>query len=187
MIAGLYDCFKHWSAQGTVWVCSDTHFGNAEWMRPSDEEIVKAINSKVGRKDTLILLGDVGDISMAQRLKGYKVLIAGNHDVGLSAYKEVFNEVYGGPLLIADRLILSHEPIVEIPWAFNLHGHVHDLRAPINRSPMHKNCVVEALNYEPLNLNKFMRDGGLASVTSIHRATIDHATARKKKRNYENY
>ena len=98
MIQGLYDIFAHWHVQGTVWLYSDPHFGDKELAagvvnRPSDEEQVKMINSKVGKKDTLIILGDVGDIECAKKLKGYKILIAGNHDAGLTNYKEVFTEV----------------------------------------------------------------------------------------------
>ena len=92
MIPGIYDCFKHWSNQGTVWIYSDPHFNDPEqrkmcskWL--DDEEQVKMINAKVGRKDTLIILGDVGDIEYVKKLRGYKVLIAGNHDAGLSNYK----------------------------------------------------------------------------------------------------
>ena len=99
MIEGLYKCFDHWHKQGTVWLYSDTHFNEDEDLhvpfsnRPSAEEQIKMINSKVGRKDTLILLGDVGDIECAQQLRGYKILIKGNHDGGLSNYEDVFDEV----------------------------------------------------------------------------------------------
>ena len=60
MIQGLYDIFKHWHTTGTVWVYSDTHFNDKELgegvaARPSTEEHLKLINSKVGKKDTLIL------------------------------------------------------------------------------------------------------------------------------------
>lgn len=70
----LYKCFDHWSKQGTVWIFSDTHFGDPEPKlknpnRPSDEELVKLINSKVGKKDTFIHLGDVGDIEFAKKNK----------------------------------------------------------------------------------------------------------------------
>ena len=30
MIAQLYDCFKHWAANGTVWIISDPHFRDKE-------------------------------------------------------------------------------------------------------------------------------------------------------------
>ena len=84
MIEQLYECFKHWSKKGSVWVYSDPHFNDKEaagYGRISDEEQLKLINSKVGKNDTIVILGDVGDIEFARRIKGYKVLICGNHDL----------------------------------------------------------------------------------------------------------
>ena len=93
MIPGIYDCFKHWHEKGTVWIISDPHFADSDTKhlepnRPSDEELVKRINAKVGRADTLIILGDCGDPAYIQQLRGYKVLIAGNHDQGLTNYQK---------------------------------------------------------------------------------------------------
>ena len=185
MIAGLYDIFAHWHKQGTVWIYSDTHFNDKELgegvaARPSAEEHLKLINSKVGKKDTLILLGDVGDIEIARRLKGYKILIAGNHDAGMSNYKEVFDEVYAGALIVGEKLILSHEP-VNVPWAFNIHGHVHS-GEPMSDNQHFNVCGEARKCYEPVNLNQFMKAGFMAKIQTIHRDTIDKATKRAKKR-----
>ena len=233
MISGIYDCFEHWHKQGTVWVYSDPHFGDKELTyRPTAEEQINAINSKCGRGDTLIILGDVGDIECVRKLRArHKILIAGNHDAGLSNYKRVevcehfdkdkytkqeaieemkklqpncsysvgecvqfvqpfeswtvyadnklFDEVYGGPLIIGEKLILSHEP-VDVPWALNLHGHVHALSHKNDKH--HFNCCAEHLNYSPLNLNQFMRSGPTSRIETIHRETIDKATVRARKR-----
>lgn len=93
MIPGLYDTFnERWAGQ-TIWVISDTHFGDLDLRaghpsRISDDDLIKIINSKAGRKDTLIHLGDVGDTSYVRKLRaGYKVLIKGNHDAGSENYK----------------------------------------------------------------------------------------------------
>ena len=185
MIQGLYDIFAHWHKQGTVWIYSDTHFNDKELgegvaARPSAEEHLKLINSKVGKKDTLILLGDVGDIEIARRLKGYKILIAGNHDAGMSNYKEVFDEVYAGALIVGEKLILSHEP-VNVPWAFNIHGHVHS-GEPMSDNQHFNVCGEARKCYEPVNLNQFMKAGFMAKVQTIHRDTIDKATKRARKR-----
>ena len=185
MIAGLYDIFAHWHKQGTVWIYSDTHFNDKELgegvaARPSAEEHLKLINSKVGKKDTLILLGDVGDIEIARRLKGYKILIAGNHDAGMSNYKEVFDEVYAGALIVGEKLILSHEP-VDVPWAFNIHGHVHS-GEPMSDNQHFNVCGEARKCYEPVNLNQFMKAGFMAKIQTIHRDTIDKATKRARKR-----
>lgn len=96
MIEQLYKCFQHWSEEGTVWIYSDPHFNDEEaagYGRISDEEQIKLINSKVGKKDTIICLGDVGDTSFIHRIKGYKVLICGNHDLGASNYQRQITHI----------------------------------------------------------------------------------------------
>ena len=187
-IPGMYDLFNEKWCKQTIWLISDTHFGDKELRdgipsRPSDEELVKIINSKVGRKDTIIHLGDVGDVEYIKKLRGYKVLICGNHDAGATNYTEVFDEVYTGPLMVGEKLLLSHEP-VDIPWAFNIHGHDHAGTGRKN----HLNCCIDAhkkqfgLEWEPINMNQIMKTGLLSKTESIHRITIDDATERKTKR-----
>ena len=233
-IPGMYDLFNERGCKQTIWLISDTHFGDKELRdgipsRPSDEELVKIINSKVGKKDTIIHLGDVGDIEYIKKLRGYKVLICGNHDLGATNYKRVykqipvsykftkeeafeyvkqkfpnykatllsesfngwvfgldnqlFDEVYTGPLMVGEKLLLSHEP-VDIPWAFNIHGHDHVGAGRKN----HLNCCIDAhkkqfgLEWEPINMNQIMKTGLLSRTESIHRITIDDATERKIKR-----
>ena len=185
MIAGLYDIFKHWSERGTVWIYSDTHFGDFDLQdgvssRPIDGIHLANINSKVGKKDTIILLGDVGNVDMIRKMKGYKVLIAGNHDAGMSNYKEVFDEVYAGALIVGEKLILSHEP-VDVPWAFNIHGHVHS-GEPMSDNQHFNVCGEARKCYEPVNLNQFMKAGFMAKIQTIHRDVIDKATKRARKR-----
>ena len=139
----LYDIFREkWEQFQTAHIISDTHFGDKDLQanvknRPNDEDYVKLINSKVGKNDLLICLGDVGDIEYARKLKGYKILIIGNHDSGKSNYLEVFDEVYQGPLIIGEKLILSHEPI-DIVGMFNLHGHIHAMN--YKNDDTHFNC-----------------------------------------------
>ena len=92
MLNGVYPIFQHWAEQ-TVWIYSDPHFGDKDLEigvkdRPSTEEQIASINACVGRKDTLIILGDVGDIEAVRKLRaGRKVLIMGNHDAGATNYK----------------------------------------------------------------------------------------------------
>lgn len=181
-LPGLYNCFQHWGEKNAVWVISDTHFGDKDIQkafpnRPSDEELIKNINQKVGKTGTLLLLGDVGDIECAKQLKGYKVLICGNHDAGASNYKEIFDEIYTGALIIGEKLILSHEP-VDIPWAFDVHGHDH---AGAKRKG-HLNVCADVIGYTPINFNQFLKSGASSKIQTIHRETIDKATERKKKR-----
>ena len=234
MVTGLYNIFNRLWGMQTIWLYSDPHFGETEEEsglvnKPTDAEQVQRINSKVGRKDTIIFLGDIGDPSWLKGIRGYKVLITGNHDTGISNYQRVrfqrsfdadewqkdevyqkmkqeypdhcvivekFNdfrkpytkwvatmdnqlcdEVYSGPLTIGPKLILSHEPI-EVDGMFNIHGHVHSLVLSTDRD---LNVCSMNTNYIPVNLNQLMKHGLTSKVDSIHRITIDNATARKKR------
>ena len=95
-----------------------------------------------------------------------------------SADNMLFNEISEGPLMIAEKLILSHEPI-DVPWAFNIHGHDHSGRKTDKR---HMNVCADVINYTPVNMNQFMKSGALAHIETLHRDIIDTATQKKKKR-----
>lgn len=182
-IPGIYTSFlEKWEDKQTVWLYSDPHFGDLNLIsniktRPSDEVQIKNINSKVGKKDVLILLGDCGDLNSCAMLRGYKILIMGNHDTGSSKYREVFNEVYEGPLFIGEKLLLSHEPI-SFPFAFNIHGHIHYKTKEVNAL----NVCADSILYTPVNLNQLMKQGLTSKITSLHRDTISYATKRKQKK-----
>ena len=234
-IQGLYKIFDHWHEEGTLFIFSDPHFGDSDLEmgihnRPSAAEIAQRINAKCGRKDTLICLGDVGDVEYVKLLRAKrKILICGNHDAGRTNYERkikrlyfdkthydreealqeakvkcpgcryniyekfqfispfeswviecdnmLFDEVYEGPLMIAEKLILSHEP-VDVPWAYNIHGHDHQGHKRKN----HTNVCVDVTGYQPINMNQWMKSGAMAHVETIHRDTIDKATVRKQKR-----
>ena len=92
----------------------------------------------------------------------------------------LFDEVYEGPLMVNDRLILSHEPIETLPkYMFNIHGHDH---SGWFKSDHHLNMCAEHINYTPVNLIDLIKHGLLKNVDSIHRITIDTATEKKAKR-----
>jgi calcineurin-like phosphoesterase family protein len=101
-LPGLYDIFQErWGQSQSCYIYSDPHFSDEDLEygiknRPSDEEQIRRINAKAGRKDTLIILGDVGNIECVRKLRaGRKVLICGNHDLGATRYKrEVVKEIY---------------------------------------------------------------------------------------------
>ena len=92
-LPGVYNIFlEKMNDYQTCYMISDTHFGDKDIQkafpnRPSDEELVKLINSRVGRKDVLWILGDCGDIEYVKKLRGYKILLLGNHDTGVSNYQ----------------------------------------------------------------------------------------------------
>ena len=254
MYKHLYDSFKHWYTAdqehpGTIYFYSDPHFGDEEsfefrkktgnlpkeiqTIQDLDEYQIKMINKMCNKYDTLVCLGDVGNIECVKKLKaGRKILILGNHDKGASNYKRavelkqiiyddsgdneivfkmeeeaiergfkldgytqfidylqkrysldnhLFDEVYEGPLVIGEKLILSHEPLTNVNWAFNLHGHVHS-KAKKNDN-LHYNFCLEVIDYKPINLNQWLKDGHTSKIQTIHRTTIDKATKRKRNKN----
>ncbi len=111
-IPGIYPQFQHW-CKNTLWFYSDPHFGDKDLAksikkRPSDAEHIAKINSKVGKKDTLVILGDVGDIECVRQLRGYKVLIMGNHDLGRSNYeRQIIEEIYDQDEYSRDEVIVD--------------------------------------------------------------------------------
>lgn len=241
----LYDILsdKWVRKNGSIYIYSDPHFSDldaykfrfpttfqegTEYMQESlvrqcDTMQINNINKVCGKNDTLIILGDVGNIECVKKLKaGYKVLLLGNHDKGASNYKRVvkpsekkiqellgnncdetrknfieayvmggamlklagyandnhlFDEVYEGPLMINDRVILSHEPIAMPTYMFNIHGHVH-ASVPFT-TEFHLNVCAEHINYTPINLLRLFKKGLLKDVDNIHRQTIDKAVERK--------
>lgn len=104
MFKNLYDNFAHWfhDGRGTVYFYSDPHFNDPEMVHLrknyiGDEEQIKRINSKIGKYDTLVVLGDVGDIEWVRKIRGYKVLVMGNHDAGATNYKRIKSIKYFSP------------------------------------------------------------------------------------------
>lgn len=225
----LYPCFEKWQDYDNIVILSDTHFDDEDVKayrgNISSEEIVKNINKTCGKKSVFICLGDVGNVEWVKKIKGYKVLVMGNHDSGKSNYqraktldmddyfiahdfidqleaerkgykqtdqyllgewlyaKEVdnhlFDEVYEGPLVINEKIILSHEPI-DIKGMLNIHGHIHDKNHKNNNT--HFNVCAEHVEYTPIRLTDIIESGLLSKIDTLHRETIDKATERKRKR-----
>lgn len=181
MIPHLYDCFKHWADGGSVYLYSDPHFDDsdcklmsADWPDPAAQ--IKLINDKVHKNDTLIILGDIGNPEYMKQIKAhYKILIMGNHDVGKSKYKPYFDEIYSGPLVIGDKILLSHEPI-DINCMLNIHGHTHGRLGYGFHDLTHFNVCSNTISYNPISLSTIIKAGYLQRVTDIHRLTIDNAT-----------
>ena len=248
MLPQLYKCFQHWSAGGSVYIYSDPHFEDSDckimdaaWPAPA-EQIAK-INAKVHKGDTLIILGDIGNSEYIKKIKaGYKILISGNHDVGLTNYKKtitheikeifaecideekyeidiaierksfykylcekypykkiniqeryefhspfhffdatiddnLFDEVYGGPLFIGEKILLSHEPVYNECW-YNIHRHRHSDDNTNYKGKNYFNCCANVIKYEPINLKDIIKSGALKNIPTIHRKTIDIASSK---------
>lgn len=188
MIPTLYENYRHWSEGKSVYILSDLHFDDAigkdmvdAWMEA--DELVEKINSIVGKNDTFICLGDVGKAEYVKKIKArYKVLLLGNHDKRPD-YVGLFNEIYSGPLFIADKIVLSHEPVHGLNWCLNIHGHDHNNSAPYVEGCKHINLAANVCDFTPINLGKLIKSGILADITDIHRMTIDRASERKAGQN----
>ena len=156
MIPTLYEPFRHWSDGGSVYILSDLHFDDEDCKFKSPdwitpEEQLSVINGIVMKNDTFICLGDVG------------------------------KPEYTGPLFIAEKILLSHEPVYGLPWCLNIHGHDHNNMEPYKEGCKHINLAANVCGYTPINLGKIIREGVLADVPSIHRMTIDRASEKRKK------
>ena len=190
MIKSLYPLFQKWCQNGSIWIISDTHFEDSDchlmspfWIPP--EEHVRLLKIRIHKNDTLIHLGDVGNPQYIDQIKGYKVLITGNHDI-LSKVQDSFDEVFTGPLFIADRIVLSHEPLYGLEGiALNIHGHDHGgLMCKYEESLdcyTHINLASNVCNFIPYNLGEGIKRGDLKNIQSYHRVTIDKATAKKER------
>ena len=186
MIPTLYEPFRHWSDGGSVYILADLHFDDEDckFMSPdwiTAEEQLSVINGIVMKNDTFICLGDVGKPEYIKDIKTRKkILILGNHDAK-GVYANYFDEIYTGPLFIAEKILLSHEPVCGLPWCLNIHGHDHNNMEPYKEGCKHINLAANVCGYTPINLGKIIKDGVLADVPSIHRMTIDRQVERGKK------
>lgn len=243
MITTLYKIFQRWGEKGSLYIYSDPHFGDSDcvfmdrnWPEPKDQ--LAMLNKGLSKNDTLVILGDVGDVTYVSQLKaGYKVLIMGNHDGGRTKYERkirkyeydfptledakkalrchvidsycfvptqngtgiyegfvdnrLFDEVYEGPLMISEKIILSHEPICLTagitcnPVAVNIHGHDHG--GELSCDEYHLNVCANVVGYRKISLSQLIKDGLFSNINSVHREIIDLATAKKQNRIEENY
>ena len=184
MIKSLYPIFQRWAQTGSVYILSDPHLGDSdckfmdkEWITP--EQQIEIINNVVHKSDTFVCLGDVGNPDYAKKIKaGHKVLILGNHDKRKD-YKDIFDEIYDGALFIADRILLSHEPVVGLDWCLNIHGHDHNNASYNYGDTKHLNLAANVCGYTPVDLGKLIKNGILSDIENIHRKAINKQTEKK--------
>ena len=187
MISTLYEPFRHWSENGSIYILSDLHFADADcklmdptWISP--EEQLDIINGMVMKNDTFVCLGDVGSPVYVPMIKARKkILLLGNHDAR-GAYKGLFDEIYSGSLFISDKILLSHEPVYGLPWCLNIHGHDHNNKEAYKEGCKHINLAANVCDFTPVNLGKLIKNGVLADIESIHRITINRAVELKSRR-----
>lgn len=171
MYKNIYDCFKHWYRGGTIYFYSDPHFSDDEMKSIrggnylDDSAQVSSINKRIGKNDTIIILGDIGNKEFLKSIRGYKVLILGNHDKGATTYKGYADEVYEGPLMISSKILLTHEP-VNFEYAFNIHGHDHSKTS--FQDGDHLNVCAELINYTPIPIKEIINGGRLSKIPDTH-------------------
>lgn len=114
---------KEWCNGGTVFLYSDPHFSDMQsytfrglYPNRSIEELdqmqINNINKVVGKKDTIIFLGDIGNPEGLKKIRGRKVLICGNHDAGISNYtRRIYEEMH--TLLVDDTVDIDEAIIAD--------------------------------------------------------------------------
>ncbi|MSR70261.1 MAG: metallophosphoesterase [Phycisphaerales bacterium] len=172
-----------------IWVTADTHFGHAAaiglFARPisagdviaMDEFLLDRINSRVGRGDHLLHLGDFtgprpwkgeeGEASLryAAELRGRIFckrieLVRGNHDPSRKRLKDLFDDVHdlysfrgwtGGD----ERIVCCHYPMRTwqgiFDGAVHLYGHAHGTFEAVGRSC---DVGVDCWQYGPVLLDE---------------------------------
>jgi len=166
-----------------VWVISDIHFGHANIhkFRPifntpeeNDATILTNIIDKVGKRDTLWILGDCFFTTEAYHMFFDAVRcnkihwIIGNHDTDCGFRQEnvkrfcrethpKFGKI--GSLFKYGRFWLSHHPIhpMELRNRRNIHGHTHfELMKHADDSidDRYINVCCEHTNYGPIQITK---------------------------------
>lgn len=185
MIDTLYDAYKPWSDGGSIFLIADTHFDDADcklmdtnWITPREQ--IDIIKKCAHKNDTLIHLGDVGNPEYMNELRCHKVLLLGNHDTGKSNFAPYFDEIFEGPLFIAEKILLSHEPVMGLPWCVNIHGHDHS--GKFAHDKYHLNLSANLCNYTPVNLKKLIKAGLVSKIPTIHRICVNNAIDRKNAR-----
>ena len=152
-----------------TYVYADPHFSHANIIkyeaRPfADVEemnntIIKNHNNVITEKDKVFILGDFAlankdkTIDLISQLKGYKILIIGNHDRrSLQFWRNAgFNEVSNHPVVINNFFILSHVPIKrdKLMCYINVHGHTH---SHLLNSDRHINVSLDVIDFKPVLL-----------------------------------
>lgn len=158
-----------------VFFISDLHLGHKSILKFSpdrvgtcsciyehDEILVDRWNSKVNKRDTVWVLGDIcfdiEKMPLFDRMLGTKNLIIGNHDkFQLGVYQKYFNKIHG--FLKYKGFWISHAPIHpdELRGKRNIHGHVHsNIITDLNGKPDDRyiSVCVEACHGYPIPFNQ---------------------------------
>lgn len=160
---------------GIVRFISDPHFGHLNMAKKRgfqddfyhDEYIIDKWNSVVNKGDTTWILGDITmekrEYDILSKLKGYKRVVLGNHDMGnhaktLAHYVNSLHgmvKIRGGAL---GNVFLTHCPIhpqeFDYRVDYNIHGHIHD--GYVIEDPRYINVCMEVQDYTPKTLEELL-------------------------------
>lgn len=142
-------------------------------LKEMHTDIISKWNSKVSKKDTVYILGDVSStdnlyetmdlVRILKRLNGKKVLIVGNHDRKiLNNYRfrncfikiEEYLRIFDGK----HKVILFHFPMED--WesskkgSIHLHGHIHTEEISCIKNRFHVGCDTQG--FIPLTLKDIL-------------------------------
>lgn len=159
-----------------IWFTADLHFSHPKIIdfcdRPispedHDEWLLERLNSKVGKKDTLYILGDVSMASrektdkILDKIKGNKILILGNHDNNIKSSSrfgeitQIKNFNFNSPSYSNIHIVLCHYPIAswdrKVYGASHLYGHTHGRFKNVGLS---FDIGIDDNGYYPLNLEE---------------------------------
>ena len=149
-----------------VFLTADLHFNHTNIItsenRPflNKEEmnltLIDNWNKTVGKFDHVYVLGDFAFGSceeILKQLKGFKILVMGNHDDRKSTkywLKQGFNEVVKYPIIYDNKYVFSHRPIWESMGYFkNCCAHKHSKGIS---DANHFFVSVELTDYKPVNI-----------------------------------
>ena len=167
------------SEMKNIWFVADLHFLHTKIVeicdRPvkkeyHDEWLLDRINSRVGKKDELYILGDVSmgnkenTEKILHRMNGSnKFLILGNHDDNIkhsTVFKGIWqrrNFNFNSPSYPNIHIVLDHFPLAswerKVHGAMHLYGHVH---GRFENRGLSFDIGVDANNYYPLNLEEVL-------------------------------
>lgn len=160
---------------GKIRFISDPHFGhkNMAIKRGFNDEfemnefIIENWNNTVRKGDTTWILGDItmekNDYEILNRLKGFKRVILGNHDMGRHSkhLANYVNSIHGMVKLrnkVYGDIWLTHCPVhpkeLDYRVGLNIHGHVHENSLDDKR---YINVSMEAQDYIPKTLEELLK------------------------------
>ena len=182
-----------------IFFTSDLHFGHSNIIklcnRPyrdteeMDEALIYNWNKKVKKNDTVYIVGDFvwkkSDLERyAERLKGNKILIVGNHDkwVGEGEKDKFFARIakFEEVSLNCHPVTLCHYPMIE--WknsrkegtnrlGYLIYGHIHNSVKPeyetLYRSANALNAGVDVNGFEPVTFDELVENNAKFSYYAL--------------------